>query len=42
MLRPLYIEVRSLEQAQENILHIVAHITGLRQSRGIGNGEGNL
>ena len=42
MLCPLHVEVRGLQEAQEDILHIVAHIAGLRQSGSIGNGKGDL
>ena len=41
-LRQLYVKVCRLKQTQEDILHIVAYIAGLRKSGGIGNGEGHL
>jgi len=42
VLRPLHVEVRGLEQPQQDVLHIVAHIAGLRQGGGVRNGEGHL
>ncbi len=37
-----YIVVRSLEQAAQDALHILAHIARLGQHGGIGNGEGHV
>ena len=37
----LHIKIRCLDQLEQNVLHILAHITGFGQGGGIGNGEGN-
>ncbi len=42
MFSTLHIEVRRLQKTQEDILHVVAHVTGLGQRGGIGNGEGDI
>ena len=42
VLGPLHVKVRRLEQAQEDVLHIVAHIARLGKGCGVGNGEGDL
>ena len=36
------VEIRRLQKTQKNIFHIVAHIAGLRQGGGVGNGEGYI
>ena len=41
-LGPLHVEIRRLQKPQQDVLHIVAHVAGLSQGRGIGNGEGHL
>ena len=39
---PLHIKIRSLQQANKDILHIVAHIAGLGQCGGVSNGKGHI
>ena len=34
--------VRGLEQAHQDVLHVLAHVAGLRQRRGVGDGEGHV
>ena len=41
-LGPLHVEIRRLQKPQQDVLHIVAHVAGLGQGRGVGNGEGHL
>ncbi|MPN13193.1 hypothetical protein SDC9_160513 [bioreactor metagenome] len=38
----LHVVVGGLDQAQENILHVVAHVARLSQGSGVGNGKGDL
>ena len=38
----LHIEIRCLNQAQQDVFHVLAHITGFGQSRSIGNGKGHI
>ena len=42
VLRPLHIKVRGLQQTQQDVLHIVAYVAGLRQGGGVRDGEGHL
>ena len=42
VLRQLHVVVRRLEQTEEDVLHIVAHIAGLREGGGVGNSKGHL
>ena len=37
----LHIEVRCLNELEQDVLHILAHITGLGEGGGIGDGEGH-
>ena len=41
-LRPFHVVVRRLNEPQENVFHILAHISGLGQGRGIRNGKGHV
>ncbi len=36
------VEIRGLEQAEDDILHVLPHISGLGQAGGIGHGKGNV
>ncbi len=38
----LHIVVRRLEQVEDDVLHILAHVAGLRQGGGVGDGEGHV
>ena len=40
-LRPLDVEVRRLDQLEQDVLHILAHIAGLGQGGGVGDGKGD-
>ena len=42
MLGTLHIEISGLQQPQQDVLHVVAHVTGLGEGGGVGNGKGNL
>ena len=42
LLGPLHIVIGSLQQAQDDVLHILAHVAGLGQVGGIGHGKGHL
>ena len=37
-----HIVVGRLDEAQEDILHVLAHVPGLGQARGVGDGEGDV
>ncbi len=39
-LRPLHIVVRRLQESEDDILDVFAHISGLGEGGGVGNGEG--
>ena len=41
-LGPLHVEVGGLQQAQQDVLHVVAHVAGLSEGGSIGDGEGHL
>ena len=41
-LRQLHVVVGGLDQTQQDVLHVVAHIARLGQSGGVGDGEGHL
>ena len=41
-LSQLDVVVGSLHQSQEDVLHVVAHISGLGEGSGVGDGEGHL
>ena len=41
-LGPLHIEIRGLDQAQQNIFHILAHIAGLRQGGSVCDSKGHV
>ena len=41
-LRQLHVEIRRLQKPQQDILHVVAHITGLGEGGGVRDGEGHL
>ena len=41
-LRPLHVIIRHLQQPEDDILHVLADVAGLRQRGGVGDGEGNL
>ena len=41
-LRGFHVHVSGLDQAQEDVLHILAHITGLGEGGGVGDGEGHI
>ena len=40
--RQLHIVVRRLKEAQEDVLHVVAHVARLGEGGGVGNGKGHL
>ena len=40
-LRPLDVEVRRLDQLEQDVFHVLAHIAGLGQGGGVGDGEGH-
>ena len=42
MLGSLHVKISRLNQPEQNILHILAHITGLCKGCGIGDGEGHI
>ena len=42
VLGQLHVEIRRLQQAQQDVLHVVAHIAGLGEGGGVGDGEGHL
>ena len=42
MLRQIHVVVRRLEQTQEDVLHVIAHVAGLGEGGCVGNGEGHL
>ena len=37
----LHVEIRGLEQLEQDVLHVLAHIAGLGQRGGVGDGEGH-
>jgi hypothetical protein len=39
---PLHIIVGSLDQLEEDILHILSHISGFSKGGGIGDGKGHM
>ena len=41
-LGPLHVVVRGLQQVEDDVLHILAHVAGLGQGGGVGNGEGHV
>ncbi len=41
-LRPLHVVVGSLDELEEDVLDVLAHVTGLGESGGVGNGERNV
>ena len=41
-LRALHVKVRRLKQLQDNVLHILAHISRLGKGGGVGDGEGHI
>ena len=41
-LRPLHVKIRCLQQAEQDVFHILAHVAGLGQRRGVGDGEGDV
>ena len=42
VLCPLHVEVCRLQQTQQDILHVIAHVAGFRQRSGVGDGKGHL
>ena len=42
VLRPLHVVIRSLDQLQEDVLHILAHVARFRQRGRIRNGKGHI
>ena len=41
-LRPLHVIVGGLQKLKQDVLHILAHISGLRQRGGVGDGKGDV
>ena len=41
-LGPLHVEVGGLQQPQQDVLHVIAHVAGLSEGGSIGDGEGHL
>ena len=42
LFRPLHVKIRRLDQPQEDVLHILAHVSGLGEGGGVGDGEGDV
>ena len=42
VLSALHVEVRRLKKAEEDVLHVVAHVARLGEGGGVGNGEGHF
>ena len=42
VLRQLHVEIRRLQQPQQDVLHVVSHITGFGEGGSVGDGEGDL
>ena len=42
VLGQLHVEIRRLQKPQQDVLHVVAYITGFGEGGSVGDGEGNL
>ncbi len=41
-LGPLHVEVRGLDQLEQDVFHVLAHIAGLGEGGGVGDGKGHV